>query len=315
MDKEHLAIQRLRDASLMAQRAGMGPLYVLTSGGKDSSVLVELTRRAGVPIEVAHSHTTADAPETVYFVRDEFRRLEGLGTPCTVNQPAYKGRPVSMWTLIPQKLMPPTRLVRYCCDVLKEAHGQGRMIVTGVRWAESAKRKSTRGIYEVQSRDPARKIILNNDNDQARRAFETCTAKGRRVCNPIVDWTDADVWDYIRSERIPVNPLYGCGFRRVGCVGCPMAGKSRVKEFARYPRYEDAYIRAFDAMLEARKQAGKEAALWQTGRDVFHWWMEDGVLPGQMEMEDFLDDAENTLYQPYQRGQLQLREGDSGNET
>lgn len=292
MGKEQLAIQRLKDASLMAQRANMGPLYVLTSGGKDSSVLVELARRAGVPIEVVHNHTTADAPETVYFVRNEFCRLENLGVKCTVNLPTYKGRPVSMWTLIPQKLMPPTRIVRYCCDVLKESHGHGRMCVTGVRWAESTRRKNTRGIYEVLHRDPSRKIILNNDNDEARRAFETCTTKGKRVCNPIVDWTDEDIWEYIKSEHIPVNPLYGCGFNRVGCVGCPMAGKSRQKEFARYPRYEEAYIRAFDEMLAAREQAGKETRPWQTGRDVFHWWMEDGVLPGQMEMEDYLSDAE-----------------------
>ena len=104
--------------------------------------------------------------------------------------------------------------------------------------------------------------------------------------------TDADVWDYIESEKIPVNPLYGCGFSRVGCVGCPMAGtQGRQKEFSRYPKYQDAYIRAFDKMLEERKRRGKMQGTWRegtTGRDIFHWWMEDGVLPGQMEFDDLL---------------------------
>lgn len=197
-----------------------------------------------------------------------------------------------MWSLIPQKLMPPTRLVRYCCSILKERGGQGRYITTGVRWAESTKRKNNRGIYETMPSDPRKKIVLNNDNDDRRRLFETCMRQHKAVCNPIIDWTDADVWDYIESEKIPVNPLYECGFSRVGCVGCPMAGtQGRQKEFGRYPKYQDAYIRAFDKMLEERKRRGKMQGTWRdgtTGRDIFHWWMEDGVFPGQMAFDELL---------------------------
>ncbi|RAZ12576.1 hypothetical protein DK853_52575, partial [Klebsiella oxytoca] len=68
--------------------------------------------------------------------------------------------------------------------------------------------------------------------------------------NPIVDWTDRDVWEYIRSERLPMNPLYDMGFFRVGCIGCPMAGKTRWKEFALFPTYRHAYTKAFGRMLE-----------------------------------------------------------------
>ena len=194
-----------------------------------------------------------------------------------------------MWNLIPQKLMPPTRIVRYCCSVLKERGGAGRFITTGVRWSESASRKNNRGIYEA-----GRSIILNNDNDEKRRLFETCTVKAKRVCNPIIDWTDDDVWDYIGSYHLPVNPLYECGFKRVGCIGCPMAGTSgRHKEFARYPKYKNLYIKAFDRMLQERDRRNKMDGSWRigtTGEDVFHWWMEDGVLPGQFEIDDREDD-------------------------
>ena len=145
---------------------------------------------------------------------------------------------VTMWSLIPQKLMPPTRVVRYCCSVLKEQGGKGRMITTGVRWAESAKRRKNRGIYEKQSADISRRITISNDNDDARRLFENCRLQAKRVCNPIVDWTDSDVWGYIRSEHIPVNLLYERGFHRVGCIGCPLAGRAgRQFEFGRYPTY------------------------------------------------------------------------------
>ena len=291
MDKEQTAIDRLRAASEMSLSYYKLPLVVTTSGGKDSSVCVALAERAGIPFEIMHNHTTADAPETVYFVRSEFRRLEEKGIKCVVNYPVYKGARTSMWSLIPQKLMPPTRLVRYCCSVLKERGGAGRFITTGVRWAESAKRKNSRGIYETMPSDPAKKIVLNNDNDDRRRLFETCSIKGKRICNPIIEWTDTDVWDYIESEHIPVNPLYECGFSRVGCIGCPMAGTAgRQREFARYPQYERMYIRAFGRLIEERRRRGLPTD-WESGIDCFHWWMEDGTLPGQIEFDDLIEET------------------------
>ena len=298
MDKERTAIARLIEASNTSERFYKAPLVITTSGGKDSSVVVELALRAGIDFELMHNHTTADAPETVQFIRSEFKRLEDIGFPSEqiiVNYPVYKGRRCSMWSLIPQKLRPPTRLVRYCCSILKERGGQGRYITTGVRWAESRKRRETRGIFETLHRDREKKVILNNDNDDRRQLFETCILQHKAVCNPIIDWTDDDVWQFIQDAKIPVNPLYKCGFSRVGCIGCPMAGtKRRYKEFAQYPAYKKLYIRAFERMLKERKRKGKMQGTWNigtNGEDVFHRWMEDGVLLGQMSMEGFEEKA------------------------
>ncbi len=290
MDKEQKAIARLKEAALMSETYYQKPLIVTTSGGKDSDVCIALALAAGIDFEVQHNHTTADAPETVYHVRETFKRLEEKGVKCTINRPTYKGTPITMWSLIPQKLMPPTRVARYCCSVLKEGGGKGRMITTGVRWAESASRRSKRGIFENMPHDLSKKVIINSDNDDTRRLFENCKLQAKRICNPIVDWSDRDVWDYIESEKIPVNPLYGCSFQRVGCIGCPLASRrTRYFEFWRYPTYQRAYIRAFDRMLEERAARGKLDGSWRagtTGRDIFHWWMEDGVLPGQVEFEE-----------------------------
>lgn len=286
MDKEQKAIARLKEAALMSETYYQKPLVVTTSGGKDSDVCIALALAAGIDFEVQHNHTTADAPETVYHVRETFKRLEEKGVKCTINWPTYKGTPITMWSLIPQKLMPPTRVVRYCCAILKEGGGKGRMITTGVRWAESASRRNKRGIFESMPHDLSKKVIINNDNTDTRLLFESCKLQAKRICNPIVDWTDRDVWDYIKSEKIPVNPLYQCGFHRVGCIGCPMAGKQgREFEFARYPTYQRAYIRAFDRMLQERQRRGLSCD-WKTGKDAFHWWMEDGVLPGQVGFEE-----------------------------
>lgn len=286
MDKLDKAVERLKLAAQMSETYYQKPLIVTTSGGKDSDVCLALAKIAGINYEVQHNHTTADAPETVYHVRDTFRRLELGGVQCTINWPTYKGSPVTMWSLIPQKLMPPTRLVRYCCDVLKEGGGACRMITTGVRWSESAKRKNSRGIYEKIG-DKKSRMILSNDNDDIRQLFEYCKLKAKRVCNPIVDWTDQDVWDFISFAKVSVNELYNCGFSRVGCIGCPMAGKQgRMAEFTKWPTYQKAYTRAFEEMLKQRRERGLVTE-WETGIDVFHWWMEDGVLPGQVEMEGF----------------------------
>lgn len=286
MDKIDKALERLKLASEMSLTYYEQPLIITTSGGKDSDVCLHLAQAAGIPYEVQHNHTTVDAPETVYHVRETMRKLEENGVKCTINTPTYKGSPVTMWSLIPQKLMPPTRLVRYCCSVLKEQGGHGRMVTTGVRWAESSKRKKNRATFENINRDPAKRMLLN-DNDDARRLFENCKIQASRVCNPIIDWTDNDVWEYIESEKIQTNPLYYEGFSRVGCIGCPMAKRNaREFEYARYPTYQKSYIRAFDRMIAERKNRGRDC-VWQTGIDVFHWWMEDGVLSGQMELEGF----------------------------
>lgn len=286
MDKEKIAIERLKAASEMSLAYYKQPLVVCLSGGKDSAVIQELALRADIPVEFMHNHTTADAPETVYFIRSEFKRLEELGKKCVVTMPTYKGKPVTMWSLIPQKLLPPTRLVRYCCAILKEPGGAGRFIATGVRWAESAARKKNRAIYERQHKEPEKRILLNNDNDDKRMLFESCRLQAKRVVNPIVDWSDADVWEFIWDAKVPMNPMYEEGQCRVGCIGCPMAGTSgREAEFARWPTYKQAYIRAFDKLVEQRNAKGKICA-WENGRDVFNWWMEYDVLPGQMEFDD-----------------------------
>ena len=289
MDLEQTAIERLKMASDMSLRLYKQPLVITYSGGKDSDVLLHLAGKSGIPYEVLHSLTTADAPETVWHVRDTFRRLELAGVKCTIDtHRTSDGGNVTMWNLIPRKLMPPTRWMRYCCSELKEGGAKGRWIATGVRWAESVKRKS-RGALEVLHSNKSKRLTLMNDNDESRMLMENCQLKGKRVVNPIIDWADTDIWEYADAEGISMNPMYACGWKRVGCIGCPLASKKeRRKEFSQYPKYRDSYIRAFARMLAERTKCGLDGS-WKTGEDVFHAWMEDGVLPGQMVLEGMED--------------------------
>ncbi len=289
-DLEKKAIRRIQTASEMSLWHYGLPLVCAYSGGKDSDVMLELFRRSGIPFEVQHSHTTADAPQTVYHIRNVFKQLELQGIRCMVDyhKISGSGKMVTMWNLIPHKLMPPTRIARYCCSVLKESYGSKRFIATGVRWDESSRRKAWGSFSDPMNRlNISDEIMLMNDNDKKRRVMESCIKKNKMVVNPLIDWTEADIWTFISQERIKTNPLYECGYDRVGCIGCPMAGKKRYKEFADFPKYKDAYIAAFNRMLVARAVRGKKSQ-WKSGYEVFSWWMEEKSIPGQMIIDDFI---------------------------
>lgn len=291
-DKVKTSIDRIRG---FAPKNGEG-YYLAFSGGKDSIVCKALLDMAGVKYDATYRVTSVDPPELVRFIMEKHPDVRR-------EIPHYSdGKPITMWNLIPRKLMPPTRVVRYCCDRLKESGGDGRMTVTGVRWAESDRREHDQGVatfpekksgkhfsdnqnFEI-TRSGGAKLI--NDNDDTRKMVEQCYKHRKTLVNPIIDWTDADVWEFIKAENIPYCGLYDEGFHRLGCIGCPMAGQhGREREFLRWPKYKDAYIRAFSRMLDERILRGKMNGAWRMGTtalDVFRWWMEYDVLPGQVDL-------------------------------
>lgn len=132
---------------------------------------------------------------------------------------------------------------------------------------------------------------MTNDNADSRRVVEQCYKRHKTTINPIIDWTDADVWAFIRANRVEYCDLYNEGFSRLGCIGCPMAGtKQREIEFTRWPKYKGAYMRAFEVMLAERVKRGKMDGTWRIGTravDVFNWWIGYDVLPGQISFDDY----------------------------
>jgi len=262
VDKVQRAIDRIRAFDPIANGFADDCYFTAYSGGKDSDCLRILFELSGVKYDLVHNHTTVDAPETVHYVRS----IPGI-------QILYPK--LSMWELIVKKRIPPTRLVRYCCTHLKETGGQGRFVATGVRWSESVNRRRRRGSLEVVTAGRKENLILNADNDENRRMFETCLRQGKRFLNPIIEWEDSDVWELLRHYGCESNPLYQVGFSRIGCVGCPMAGpKKQLWEFELYPKYRTLYLHAFERMLTARRAEGMPCEQWDTAEDVFRWWLE-----------------------------------------
>lgn len=279
IDLVKVAIERLKAFEDFALQMNPGGYYVAYSGGKDSDTIRILCELAGVKHELWHNLTTVDAPETVRYVYSVVPKEN-------INKPE-----LSMWKLIVKKRTPPTRLRRYCCKELKENSGRNRFVVTGVRRAESYQR-SDRESLEIVTNSKKNRVIFTGDNDENRRMIENCRTKGTRTLNLIIEWDDNDVWEFLNYYGCKSNPLYQCGYKRIGCIGCPMANRAMEKEFADYPAYKASYIRSFDRMLKKRVEDGLPTT-WNSGEEVFDWWISDKAaeidLDGQLDFWDFED--------------------------
>ena len=264
-DKVAEAIQRLKS---FEPEDGY---FVAFGGGKDSIVVLDLVKRSGVKYDAHYTITSVDPPELIRYIRKHHPDV-AMDYPRDAD-----GKVVTMWNLIPKHTIPPTRQARYCCASIKEVNGKGRVTVTGVRWDESARRKKLHGVANVKTNskriiedalatNPSAKLndrgslIMNDDNDESRRIVESCYRTRNVMVNPIVDWTDEEVWEYIHQQNLPYCELYDQGYTRIGCIGCPLAGAEKMKrDFERYPKYRDNYIRAFERMIKAHPNEIKVA--------------------------------------------------------
>lgn len=255
-DKVENAIQRLQT---FCPPEGY---YVCFSGGKDSQCVLELVKMAGVPYDAHYNVTSVDPPELIRFIKEQYPEV-------LFEYPRYKdGKRITMWNLIADSNMPPTRHARYCCEKLKEYGGGGRLCVTGVRWAESVNRKNNQGMVTMTGRSKKVQkaltemnvnftrtarggVVLNLDNDDSRRAVEMCYRTRKTLINPIIDWEEDDVWEFLNEwVKVPHCKLYDEGFTRIGCIGCPLQRAEGMKrDFARWPKYKEAYLKAFEKML------------------------------------------------------------------
>lgn len=301
------SIERIRSFESVADNHadddGRTGYYLAFSGGKDSVAVKALMDMAGVKYDAHYRITSVDPPELVKFIKDKHKdvSMDKPRYPDTETYGKYAGKQVTMWNLIPRKSLPPTRVARYCCEWLKEDGGDGRFTVTGVRWAESYARRVNQGEVTIMGNSKTSKtladspdfrqtekggVVLVNDNSESRAMIDACVTRHKTCLNPMIDWTDAEVWEFIRSENIPYCELYDEGWHRLGCIGCPMARRNgREREFLRWPKYKNLYMAAFGRMLKERERKGKmEWFNMKTPEDVFNWWMEYDVLPGQMNL-------------------------------
>lgn len=212
--------------------------YLAFSGGKDSVVIKALADMSKVKYDAHYSNTTIDPPELIYFIRKYHKDVEII----------YPEKP--LLKVLETKGFP-IRQARWCCALYKENGGSGRFVMTGIRKAESNKRSK-------------------------RKMIESCyKSSSKRYMNVIIDWTDIDVWEFIHKYNIHYCKLYNNGFKRLGCLMCPMATKKeRERESVLYPGYTKAFIRSFEKLWKLGQDDNRKwKNRWKSGEEMFWWWI------------------------------------------
>lgn len=228
------------------------------SGGKDSLVLLDLVKRAGVTFVSHYSVTSNDPPENVYYIRKNFPEVRFL----------HHKR--NFFRLMEVKGLP-TVFHRFCCEKLKENVGAGSVVLTGVRAEESAKRAkypelniySRRKEHADRTRVRTLESVMENEH-------KCIKGKDKVMLYPILHWTEEDVWQYIHSNGLPVNPCYE-KVGRVGCMFCPFAKREEFEMYEKmYPGFKDLFLRSLAVYLEKRTEPDIYGL--KTPQDYYDWW-------------------------------------------
>ena len=253
--KIETSIATIQRAAKLAQNYTEKPLVVAFSGGKDSQTVYHLAEAAGVDFEAVYSATTIDPPEVVRFIRKQYPNVR------------FHVPTMSFWQLVEKTRMLPNRHMRYCCSFLKEATLPGRVTLTGVRREESAKR-AKRQIFDINKKP--------RQFDEFERSDKTdvqCFGNGKEkiTVNPILDWTETDIWQYLNNAvKVPHCELYDKGRSRVGCLFCPMkARKEIVDDMRRYPHQFERLKKTVAKIAETSERFPNDP------KAFLEWWLSD----------------------------------------
>lgn len=233
--------------------------YCGFSGGKDSQALIHMMQLCDVPFEAYFSPTTVDPPEVIRFVRKYYPEVSF--TKVTEN----------IYDVFKKLKTLPSQKIRWCCAYFKERGGEGKVVCTGVRKAESVRRSKRNEIevsgkkfsghmdeFEAWQEKRIKRNLKNLNQDQftdAKQSEVRCiNGKDKILLNPIIEWTEQDVWEFLNHVvEVPHCELYDQGWTRIGCVCCPMASiKFTIRDIKRWPHVKEKWIQA---IMDVRKES------------------------------------------------------------
>lgn len=190
------------------------------SGGKDSDVILELAKMAGVKVRPVYFQTSIDPPGTTMHVKEKGVEV------C---------RPPETFLQLVERKGNPSRFRRFCCEILKEKWFADRIIV-GIRRSESVKRAN-------RYKEPEICRIYPHKH------------KSRQYL-PLLEWTDEDVERFIKERGIKCAPVYYDETgkfhveRRLGCIGCPLKSDNGLADYKKYPKFLKAQVKAYQKYLD-----------------------------------------------------------------
>ena len=199
----------LPDTSALAARtrhtlqriaAEFSPAVFASSLAAEDMVLTDLILKAGLPIRIFSLETGRLHPETL-AVLDAVKETYG------VDIALYKPQPELVADYVAQNglnaFYDSVEMRRECCRIRK-VEPLGRALAGNKAWVTGQRRSqsTTRAELNVQEDDPAH---------------------GMTKFNPLADWSEQDVWNYIREHKVPYNALHDQGFPSIGCAPCTRA--------------------------------------------------------------------------------------------
>ena len=233
--------------------------FVGMSFGKDSQALYHMMQLCNVPFHAYFSPTSVDPAEVIRFGRKNYPEVE------------FTKIDKSIFDVFREMKVLPSMKIRWCCAYFKEKGGEGKVVCTGVRKAESVRRSKRNEIevsghkfsghmdeFEDWQEKRIRKKMKHLNQDQFSDAKQTevrcISGKDKILLNPIIEWSEEDVWEFLNKVvEVPHCELYDEGYTRIGCIGCPMATtKNQIKQFLRWPHVKEKWIRA---IMDVRRES------------------------------------------------------------
>lgn len=254
--KEDLT-KKVEQAVKLIQLAGADGdvVEVAYSGGKDSDVILELTKMAGIKYRAIYKNTTIDPPGTLAHVKVAGAEILN---------------PKRNFFDIVKKNGSPNRFSRFCCGELKEYKVLDKVIM-GVRKAESTKRAA-------RYSEPTECRFYGSKKEHVEAFY------------PIIEWSDQDVLDFITERGLKIHPLYYLEdgsidiTRRVGCMCCPLAStRKRLVQFKKWPNMVKAYIKAQQVFRESHPNS-HNVRLYPT---VYDWFFREAFFDKQKQYNDY----------------------------
>lgn len=232
IERENEAIGRLQRFERIANAMHLD-ICLAFSGGKDSQVIYDLAKRSGIKFK-AYYNVAFESADTKNFIRKYYPEViwrqehpYGFIRNIRVHHHGFL----------------PTVQAAYCCkDYKHNPKYVEKCSIVGVRRQESVKRRK-RTAFEIKN-----KTLLKKNRKLINDYFEEhCQSTGTASIiqlKPIIDWTDDEVWDYIKMHDLPINPEYRW-HKRVGCMVCPKTNfTANYVTLLKFPKLIDAFINA-----------------------------------------------------------------------
>ena len=258
--KIEYSIDLIRKSEPLALRLDpVNGFYNTFSGGKDSQVLYYLVKLAGVKHKTHMNLTSVDPPEVIRFVREQYPDVEMI-------KPK-----MSIYDMAKKKHILPTRRFRWCCAEYKEMSGAGKVTLIGVRKQESARRTKRE---EISTNINGKRTEGTFDQwSEHEEKMVTCAGgKDKILVSPIIHWTERDVWEFLNTNRIPHCSLYDKGYRRIGCILCPMSNyKSKLRDIRQFPHAKKKWLETIQWLIDN----GYLNHNFKDAETGFNWWISD----------------------------------------